>query len=418
MILPNGLNQALMNQKNPFGKAAEAIAENARNMSRLEKIAKAAELDPRAKAAAVGNMLSRCRVGVGPNGNAELVKRAQDRSHYPLNVRSDSPERRLHQHRVNNELAKMRGHPGHPKMPDFLLTKAGGVGSFGVGKSVRTMKAVNDSNMPPGDMPVSRRNLPMLPGTGGIGLNEDALQILNALPDARVRQSIIGTILSRPPQSPNDSYRWTQSIVALRSQINELCAELNLDPTALTDLLDRKVDFYDPNSQSAPATPPAHGRNISPYPDDPEAWPDELDRPAEPVDPGGPQHRDRQGGFLPGQRYPFAGADRTDLNPDFSGEHKLAKFYDYYAKRGVDITKGEAGSRQQLEHFGRMVVKSEIGGALQKWILLLHDARKQLSAGSWAKVMREPRYQAILKAIHDDRGLSRSMMGAALALIC
>ena len=163
-------------------------------MARLDKIAEAAELDPRAKAAAVGKMLmgGHLRVGFGPNGNAELAKRAQDPSHFPIT--SDSPHRRLLQSRVVGALAKMRGNPGHPNMPDFLNKGAGF--TFGVGRNVRAMKAAND------------RNLPMLPGSGGVGLDEDALEILNALPDGRVRQDVIGTIFSRPPQNPNDAYRW------------------------------------------------------------------------------------------------------------------------------------------------------------------------------------------------------------------
>ena len=44
-----------------------------------------------------------------------------------------------------------------------------------------------------------------------------------------------------------------------------------------------------------------------------------------------------------------------------------------YAKRGVDIRKGEAGSRAQLKRYGLVVVKSEIDGGLKNQILTLQD---------------------------------------------
>ena len=385
MILPDGLNSALNDRRNPFGKAADAIAESARNMARLDKIAKAAELDPRAKAAAVGKMLmgGQLRVGFGPNGNAELAKRAQDPSHFPIT--SDSPHRRLLQSRVGGALAKMRGNPGHPNMPDFLNKGAGF--TFGVGRNVRAMKAAND------------RNLPMLPGSGGVGLDEDALEILNALPDGRVRQDVIGTIFSRPPQNPNDAYRWIQSIVSLRQQISEMCADMGLDPKALTSLLDRKVDFYDPMTQSGPATPPPRGYNVSPYPDSPQKWPAEVEPPVEPIDPGD-----------------FAGASTTDLNPDFGGEEKLAKFWDS-AKRGVDIRKGPM-QRAEYEQYGLAVVRSDLEGALQKQILQMHAARKRVGSSAWPNFIGADRhYDAILRSVAEHPHLTRAMRGACIALI-
>jgi hypothetical protein len=385
MILPDGLNSALNDRRNPFGEAAAALSESARNVARLEKIAKAAELDPRAKAAAVGNMLmgGTLRVGSGPNGNAELVKRAQAPGHFPIT--SDSPHRRFFQSRVNSALAKMRGNPGHPKMPDFF-TKAAPY-TFGVGRNVRAVKAASD------------RNLPMLPGSSGVGLDEDALEILNALPDGRVRQDVIGTIFSRPPQNPNDAYRWIQSIVSLRQQISEMCAGMGLDPKALTNLLDRKVDFYDPMTQSGPATPPPRGYNVSPYPDSPQKWPGEVKPPVDPIDPGD-----------------FAGADTTDLNPDFGSEEKLAKFWDS-AKRGVDIRKGPM-QRQEYEQYGLAVVKSELEGALQKQILLMHATKKRVGATAWARNMKgDPGYDRILRSVAHNRSLTRAMKGACIALI-
>jgi hypothetical protein len=74
-----------------------------------------------------------------------------------------------------------------------------------------------------------------------------------------------------------------------------MCAEIGLDPKALTNLLDRKVDFYDPMTQSGPAMPPPRGYNVSPYPDSPQKWPGEVEPLVEPIDPGD-----------------FAGASTTD----------------------------------------------------------------------------------------------------------
>jgi len=136
----------------------------------------------------------------------------------------------------------------------------------------------------------------------------------------------------------------------------------------------------------------------------------------EPTDPGGAQHRDRLGSFLPGRQYPFAGAERTDLNPDFGAEEKLAKFWDC-AKRGVDIRKGPMGRREH-EQYGLVVVKSELEGALQKQILLMHAAKRRVGPAAWAKAIKgDPGYFRVLRRIHDDPRLTRAMKGACMALI-
>lgn len=363
LLLPYGLNAALKRTDPPFGAAAD-LTKAAADLRKLETIAKKAEPSARERAEAVGKMLmsGALRAGAGANGNAALTKRAQERR-YP--IMHDDPTKAQLNKQIGAALAGLRGNRGHPSMGRI------GTGSPGVGAHVRTLKAAND------------RNMPNLPGVQGPMIDDNAVAILNALPDARVRNGAINAVMMRPPANPNDGYRWVQSIVELREQINEMCREMGLDPTALTDLLDRRVEFYDPMAQTGPATAAPSNSNLDP---------------PVPIDPG-----------------PFAGSTRTDLNPDFAVDEKLAKFWDH-AKRGVDIRKGPMALKE-YEQYGVVVVKSEIGGALQKQILQMHETRNRVGPAAWKNVCREPYYEAILKAIHDHKGLTRAMKGAALALI-
>jgi len=190
---------------------------------------------------------------------------------------------------------------------------------------------------------------------------------------------------------------------------------MGLDPTALTDLLDRRVEFYDPLTQSKPATNPPATSNVGPTIEDFTDWRGRAGPPAEPIDPDGAQLRDRQGGYLPGfQHDDFAGATRTDLNPDFGTEEKLAKFYDY-AKKGIDIRKTPM-DRREYERYGLVVVKAEIDGPLQEVILKAH-AIKSRNPAAWAKFKRDPDFGVLLREINNNPNLSRAMKGAAVALI-
>jgi hypothetical protein len=124
----------------------------------------------------------------------------------------------------------------------------------------------------------------------------------------------------------------------------------------------------------------------------------------------------------PGQRHSSsasrrtAGADRTELNPDFA-DQKLAKFWDY-ARCGVDIRKGEAGSREQLEQYGRVVGQvRDRRSAAEDNLGSSRGARKRVSPSTWANATREPEFKAVLKAINDHRCLTRAMKGACMALI-
>jgi hypothetical protein len=116
-----------------------------------------------------------------------------------------------------------------------------------------------------------------------------------------------------------------------------------------------------------------------------------------------------------GRRYPFAGADRTDTNPDFV-EEKLAKFWDS-AKRGVDIRKGPM-QRAEYEQYGLAVKKSDLEGAVQKLILHMHEAKKRLGSAAWPTFIKGNRhYDAILRSVAEHPHLTRAMRGACVALI-
>ena len=394
LMMPYGMNSALNDFRSPFGEAAANFVKQARagadSYAKLERIAKRGELDPHQKAQMIGKaiMSGQLRAGVGPNGGMALEKRAQQRGRFPIT--SDDPQRARLGRQVGEALTKLSGLPGHPAMAPYVAK----IGMPGVGARVRALKAANDANSMPA---VSSRNLPMLPGTQGLTISEAAIEVLNSLPDNRVRQSAINALTLRPPASNNDAYRWVQTIVALREQINEMCEQMGLDATALTDLLDRKVEFYDPMVQSAPETNPSPRASVGPTTEDFDEWRDRAEPPATEVDVG-----------------PFAGSDRSDSNPDF----KLAKFYDAVTGRGAPLTRGEDASLQQLEKYGEIVVKAELGGALKSQILMLNATRKRLGRGTaWRKVMEEPTYAGIVRAVVRSKNLTRSMKGAALALI-
>lgn len=379
LFLPYGMNSALNDTRSPFGQAAADYVKAARaGFNKLEAIAKRAEPDGHAKAEAVGKLLMSggLRAGAGANGNVNLRKRAQQPHHFP--IEHDDRDRARFNQRFADALAKLPGHAGAPQMT--WLSKV--AVTSGIGAGVRKQVAANNSNLLPLNMP----------GQQGPTINEKALEVMNLLPDGRIRQGILTAVMTKPPQNPNDAYRWVQTIVALREQINEMCEQMGLDATALTDLLDRKVEFYDPMVQSAPETNSSPRAN-----EDFDEWRDRAEPPAEDDQPG-----------------PFAGSDRSDSNPDF----KLAKFYDAVTGRGAPLTRGEDASLQQLEKYGEIVVKAELGGALKSQILMLNATRRRLGRGTaWRKVMEEPTYQGVVRAIVKHPQLTRAMKGAALALI-
>jgi hypothetical protein len=92
----------------------------------------------------------------------------------------------------------------------------------------------------------------------------------------------------------------------------------------------------------------------------------------------------------------------------------VAKFWDS-AKRGVDIRKGPM-QRQEYEQYGLAVVKSELEGALQKQILLMHATKKRVGATAWAKNMKgDPGYDRILRSVVHNRGQSSFCRGGGQA---
>ncbi len=382
LMMPYGTNSALNDFRSPFGEAAANFVKQARaggTFNKLEAIAKRGELDGHAKAEMIGKMLmgGALRAGAGANGNVNLRKRAQQAHHFP--IEHDDRDRARFNQRFADALAKLPGHAGAPQMTWMSKMAV----TSGVGAGVRKQVQTNNQNLLPLNMP----------GQQGPTINEEALEVMNLLPDARIRQGILTAVMTKPPQNPNDAYRWVQTIVALREQINEMCEQMGLDATALTDLLDRKVEFYDPMAQSGPATNPSPRASVGPTVEDFDEWRDRAEPPAEDDQPG-----------------PFAGSDR----PDF----KLAKFYDAVTGRGAPLTRGEDGSLAQLEKYGEIVVKAELDGALKSQILMLNATRKRLGRGvAWKKVTQEPTYAGIVRAVVRSKNLTRSMKGAALALI-
>lgn len=168
------MNSSLKDTRSAFGEAAadyvKAARASADSYAKLEKIVKAAEPGPREKANAVGRMImsGQLRAGVGYNGGAAIEKRAQVPGRFP--VTSDDPQRARLGRQVGEALAKLRGKIGHPAMAPYVAK----IGMPGVGKRVRALKAANDLTFGPG----TRGDLPMLPGTQGMTISENAIDIV------------------------------------------------------------------------------------------------------------------------------------------------------------------------------------------------------------------------------------------------
>lgn len=225
------------------------------------------------------------------------------------------------------------------------------------------------------------------------------IEVMNSLPDTRLRQGVINALLTRPPASPSDSYKWVQSVVGIAQQVRACCDEMGLDGSALMDSLSRRLDFFDPMAQSRPSRPTPPADSISPNIDDPEAWMSDT------VPPENPMAVDPQ----------FAGADRTDINPDFSNKSVLAKFYKVGRETGQDICKTPT-QREMLEDHAKIVLKCDFPSGLRSPILELHAVRNRTPHAEWIKVQRTPLYKSIVNAIAHMK-LSDQLRGACMSLV-
>jgi hypothetical protein len=376
MFLPNRLNEALMPM--PLTAYEQHMAKAAKDFRKLQKVAEAGDPNPRQRAETIGKVLMS---GMLRPGSGYLNKRAQERR-FP--IENDDPDKARLNKQVGAALARQPGHFFHPSMAGSLSK----IASNGVGTGVRKMVADNNANLPPLN----------LPGQKGPTISEDAIEVMNSLPDARLRNGVVNALLARPPASPNDQYKWAQSIVAISQQVRAMCDDMGLDASALLDALSRRLDFFDPMVSSRPSRPTPAAASISPNIEDPASFFD-----VEP--PEKPMEVDPQ----------FAGADRTDQNPDFSNKMVLAKFYKVGRETGKDICKTPT-QREMLEDHAKVVL-SDFPTSLRNQIMSLHAARNRTPHAEWAKVQRTPLYQSIVKAIGSMNGLSDQLRGACMSLV-
>ena len=68
-----------------------------------------------------------------------------------------------------------------------------------------------------------------------------------------------------------------------------------------------------------------------------------------------------------------------------------------------------------LEQHAKVILKSEVGGALERQIEQVSAGRSQVSPASWAKIQRGPAYEAMVRTIINHPHLTRAMKGACLA---
>ncbi len=371
MFLPNRLNEALMPM--PLTAYERHMAKAAKDFQKLQKVAEAGDPTPQQRSETIGKLLQSGMLRGGATN--DLAKRAESRR-----IRFDDPEKARLNKQVGAALARQPGH-----------SLGGALSKIGVGSDVRKMVADNNANL----LPLNAR---YLPGQEGPSISEGAIEVMNSLPDARVRQSVVNVLLSRPPLSNNDRYVWLQSIITLRDQINEMTAAMGLDPSALIDTLDRRAEFYDPMVQDRASRPTSPASSVSPNIEDPASFFD-VPAPDEPmaVNPN------------------FAGSDRTDLQPDFRGQ-KLAKFYKVGRDLGRDTCQTPT-QREQLEQYAQMLLRSDFPPDLRKHILTIHEGRNRAGEAEWARVQKTPVYKAIINAIHTMRGLTPQMKGACMALV-
>jgi hypothetical protein len=378
LLFPTNYNSALMPM--PLTAYERHMQKAAADFRKLQKVAEASDPNPRERAETIGKVL---QSGMLRPGSGYLQKRAQERR-FP--IEHDDPDKARLNKQVGSALARQPGHFFHPSMGSALSQ----IASSGVGVGVRKMVAENNQNL----LPLNAR----LPGTQGPTVSEDTIEVMNSLPDARLRQGVINALLTRPPASPNERYQYAQSIVSIASQVRQMTADMGLDATALLDALSRRLDFFDPMVQDRPTRPTRPAASISPNIEDPASFFD-VEPPEEPmeVDPR------------------FAGADSSDINPDFSNKMVLAKFYKMGRETGQDICK-TMSQREQLEQYATIVL-SDFPPELRKQILTIHEGRNRTPPADWARIQKTPVYKSIIHAITTMKGLTDQMKGACMALV-
>jgi hypothetical protein len=199
LFLPNRYNEALRPQ--PPTAYEVHMAKAAKDFCKLQKVAEASDPTPKLRAETIGKVL---QSGMLRPGSGYLQKRAKERR-FP--IEHDDPDKARLNKQFSAALAQQPGHFFHPSMTGVLSK----IASSGVGSGVRKMVAENNANL----LPLNSR----LPGQQGPTISEDAIEVMNSLPDARVRQGVINVLLSRPTNLPNCILCFRQqSLRLLRSQ--------------------------------------------------------------------------------------------------------------------------------------------------------------------------------------------------------
>jgi hypothetical protein len=109
----------------------------------------------------------------------------------------------------------------------------------------------------------------------------------------------------------------------------------------------------------------------------------------------------------------FSGAD---LNYSQISESGRGEWFDIPLRDRDASLKASNLARKRSLHtrevqYGRVVVKSEIGGPLKHQILVAADVRKRVSPRIWAKIADEPTFKAMLNSIVTDPNMTRAMKG-------
>ena len=103
----------------------------------------------------------------------------------------------------------------------------------------------------------------------------------------------------------------------------------------------------------------------------------------------------------------FAGADSTDINPDFSNKMVLAKFYKVGPRDGPGYLQ-DAYATRNLEDYAKILLRTDFPPALRKQILAVHEGRNRPAQPSGPKYSARRSTRASSHAITNMKGLTRS----------